>query len=79
MSSRGRVVNMLHRAGSFETLTSLHLGNVFSSIQGSADLFVSLNESLKFVVQVSVLSIQDTAVVAESFNLTTAVVVSCGH
>jgi hypothetical protein len=70
---------MLHRAGSFETLTSLHLGNVISSIQGSADLFVSLNKSLEFVVQVSVLSIQDTAVVAESFNLTTAVVVSCDH
>lgn len=47
-----------------------------SSVQGAADLLISLDEAFELPIEVSVLTIQNSAVVTEGFDLRVGVIVA---
>lgn len=50
-----------------------------TAIERQPNLFVSLNEALKLTVEMPILSVKNSAVVAKSLNLGSAVFISCGE
>ena len=70
---------MVERLAGFRFRAHAKLVDSVTAIERHPDLFVRLNEAFKFTVEMPILSVKNTAMVAQGLNLSPAVLITCGE